>query len=257
MVAPEQFEPVAYEEQVIGEADPRARYLGLGIVFLIVCILCVVIYALLTGVFGTSAPRTLLEASGERAETAVLESPGSGLAWSALAASRYAAGDTEGAWDAIAQGAAKVKDHSILNVHTRELEFLIYEGRDQEALAKALEYVKAEEEYRLREAQENAAKGITVPAGSGDYGETGRLYVLQASAQGNLEMWADAIASLSIALELDDKAADVHTLRGWAKFRSGDTAGAKADFEAALRYIPDYESARQGLEAVGSGGADE
>lgn len=257
MATSEQLEPVVYEEQIIRETDPAARYFGFGIVFLIICILCVVIYALVTGVFGAPAPRTLAEAAGAQAEVAVAESPGSGKAWSALAATRYAAGDEEGAWAALEQGATLVKDHSILFVHTRELEFLVAEDRNEEALKKAVDYAKVEGEYRAKEAAENVAKGITVPEGVGDYDETVRLYVLKAAAEGNLEKWDDAIATLTFALRLDYKAADVMTLRGWAKLRSGDAAGAKTDFEAALRYIPDYGSAKEGLDAVTSAGSGE
>jgi len=254
MTASKRVTSAVYEDEVIGESDPTTRYLGFGIAFLVISILCVVLYALVTGVFGTRAPQTFLEASGGRAEVAVMESPGSGSAWAALAGTRWAAGDIAGAWDAVEQGKQKVSDHSILFVQTRELEFLIYEGRDDEALQAAAEYVKAEEEYRRKEAADYSARGISVPFGMADYGETGRLYVLKAAAEGNLEKWEDAVASLSDALVLDDKAADVLTLRGWAKLRSGDAVGAKADFEQALRFMPEYESAREGLAASESGG---
>jgi len=244
-----------HEGEVIRESDASTRYLGFGIVFLIISILCVVLYALVTGVFGTRPPQTFLEASGGRAELAVMESPGSGSAWAALAGTRWAAGDIAGAWDAIEQGKLKVSDHSLLFVQTRELEFLIYEGKDDEALKAAVEYVESEEEYRRKEAADYSARGIAVPFGMADYGETGRLYVLKAAAEGNLEKWEDAVASLSDALVLDDKAADVLTLRGWAKLRSGDVAGARADFEQALRFMPEYGSAKDGLAASESSGA--
>lgn len=231
-----------------------SRVLGLGVGFVVLCIVCVLLYAVLTGVFAARAPRTLLEAATSRAETAVVDSPGSGLAWSALAASRWAAGDTNGAWDAIEQAKRGVNDHSILYVHTRELDFLLAEGRNEEALTTAIEYVAQEEEYRSAEATANAARQLQAPLGMTNYGETVRLYVLKAAAEGNLEKWEDAIATLTIAVDLQDTASDVLTLRGWAKFRSGDSEGAKADFTEALKYQPDYQSALDGMAAVEAGG---
>lgn len=244
-------EQVVYEERVVGGRDAVTRYLGYGIVFLVLCILCLVIYALVTGVFAPPAPRTAAEASKVIAETAVKENPGNGRAWAALAQTRFAEGDEAGAWDAIEQGTALVKDHSIIYLRTTELELLIAAGRDDEAYEKAVKYADEEAQYRAKEAADLAARGITIPEGVGDYGETERLYVLKATAEGNVGKFEDAIKTLDFVLTLNDRAADVLALRGWAKLKTGDEAGAKEDFEAALRYIPDYQSAKDGLAALG------
>ena len=56
-----------------------------------------------------------------------------------------------------------------------------------------------------------------------------------------------AFARRGIALQLDDKAADLVTLRGWAKLRAGDKKGAAKDFQNALKFLPGDASATNGL----------
>jgi tetratricopeptide (TPR) repeat protein len=246
-----------YEETIVTPKTGSTRLLGFAIVFLVISILSVVLYGLLAGVLNAPAPRTLVEASAAQAEAQLAKTPGSGRAWAALAASRWASGDRAGAYRALEEAASVVTDHSILFVHTAELDFLLAEGRNEEAHEKAVEYVKAEEEYRVKEAAELLSRGIKQTEGYFDYGETVRLYVLKAAIEGNLEKWEDAVKTLDFALKLDDKAADVITLRGWAKLQSGDAEGAAADFRQALKYIPDYASAKEGLDAaIAAGAAD-
>ncbi len=73
------------------------------------------------------------------------------------------------------------------------------------------------------------------------------MLVLQGGGAGNMGKWKDAVKTLDYAIELDPLGADLHTLRGWAKLRAGDKAGAKKDFQKALAYMPDNTSAAQGL----------
>ena len=59
------------------------------------------------------------------------------------------------------------------------------------------------------------------------------------------------IEMLDIAIEGMPTSADLFVFRGRAKFEQGDDEGATADFNEALRFIPDDEDALKGLELVG------
>ena len=247
MAARDNVEPPDYKEYTLEEPDRVARYMRYGIVFLIISILCILLYALLTGVFAPSAPRTLVENALAQAQGAVDSSPGSGKAWAALAGAYYASGDEAAAWDALDQARKSVKDRTILHVNNRELEFLLLEGREEELLKRVDKYIEVEAKYQMEDKAENLAKGITVPDVLLDNADAVKLFVFKGTAQGNLGQWDEAIKTFDTVLELDDRAADIITLRGWAKLRSGDRVGAKQDFERALQFLPDNASAQEGL----------
>jgi tetratricopeptide (TPR) repeat protein len=239
----------SYEEYVLAPPDRIAQGMRWAIVVLVGLIICVLLYALLAGVFSPPAPRTLLESTLATSRAAVKENSASGTAWAALAGAQYTNGDTAAAWDTLTQARQKVKDHSILYVNNRELDFLLIEGQNAQVVKRADEFIKVEADYQVKAKVANAQKGIIVPDQVSDNTDAVRLFVLKGTAQGNLGQWKEAVKTFDTALQLDDKAADIITLRGWARLRSGDAAGAKKDFARALRYMPGDPSATSGLKA--------
>jgi tetratricopeptide (TPR) repeat protein len=235
-------------EYAVEEPDRLVTAMKLGIAFTVICILCVVLYAVLVGAVAPSAPRTLAENSLLQAKAAVKKWPGSGKAWGALAGARYASGDTKGAWQAIKEGQARVKDQTILWVNSRELDMLILENKNSLAASRAAEAIKVEAKFRVQELAENAKKGISEPQQNNpDQTESIRLFVLKATAEGNLGQWKEATKTLTQALEFDSMAADIIRMRGWAELRAGDKAAAKKDFQRTLVFLRDDPSAKQGL----------
>jgi len=252
MSATEQPASVPVDELIEQEPDRVNRVLLLGIAFLVVSLLCVVIYALLVGVLMPPAPRTLVESSLLEAQAAVKKNPTSGLAWSALAGAQWATGDKNEARESLERARKTVKDHSILLVNVKDLQFLMAEGKDVEAIKQADEYLKIEAKFRTEEMDAARAKGIQVPQVMQNNADSIQLFVIKATAEGNLGKWDEAVKTLDDALLLDDRAADLITMRGWAKLRSGDSEGAQTDFETALKFLPGDESATQGLEEAKS-----
>jgi len=252
MTAAQQSKSASAEELAAQEPNRINRLLIFGIAFLIVSLLCVVIYALLVGVLMPPAPRTLVESSLLEAQAAVRKNPASGLAWSALAGAQWAAGEKGDARDTLQRARKSVKDHSILLVNVKDLQFLMVEGKDEEALKRADGYLKVEAAYRTEEMDASRAKGIEVPQVMQNNAESIQLFVIKATAEGNLGRWEDAVKTLDDALLLDDRAADLLRMRGWAKLRGEDSKGAATDFEAALRFLPGDESAAQGLKEAQS-----
>ncbi len=250
MAATQSAESTTYEEYVVQQPDTASKVMRYLILFLVVSILCLLVYALVVGLFAPPAPRTLLESSLARAQAAVKKSPGNGKAWAALARALYAGGEESEAWDAIAQARKRVKDRSILYVNNSELDFLLTEGKDKQVLKRADEFLKVEARYQLEEKATNLQKNIRVPDQVSDNTDAARLFVLKAAAQGNLGQWKEAAKTLDQVLQLNDTAADVITLRGWARLRSGNKAGAAVDFKRALLFLPSDPSATNGLKAA-------
>ncbi|HEY5507004.1 MAG TPA: hypothetical protein VIK83_05860 [Coriobacteriia bacterium] len=65
--------------------------------------------------------------------------------------------------------------------------------------------------------------------------------------------YSEAIGALDAYLTQQPIDADVLVMRAQAKIKVGDTTGAEADFRAALKYIPDYQPAVDGLKQIGAG----
>jgi len=237
-----------YEEYETTGPDKVSRVLTYGIVLLVISLLCVIIYALLVGIFVPPAPRTLVESSLLEAEAAVKKDPGNGKAWAALAGAQWAGGDRGGAWETLERARKAVKDRTILLVNVKHLQFLLAEGKDAQALKKADEYIELEAKTKVEELNAQAAKGITVPSMIQNNSDAIQLFLVKATAQGNLGKWKEAVTTLDSALLLDDRAADLLRMRGWAKLKAGDAKGARGDFEQALQFLPGDESATQGLE---------
>jgi len=107
-----QEQPAVYEEYAVDGSDRLSTVLKYGIAFVVVTILCVLVYALIVGVFSPPAPRTVVESSLLQAEAAVKKNAGNGQAWAALAGAQWASGNESEAWATLEQGRKKVKDGS-------------------------------------------------------------------------------------------------------------------------------------------------
>jgi tetratricopeptide (TPR) repeat protein len=229
------------------------RLLTLAVFFTIVCILSLLVYALLAGVFMPPAPRTRAEAVLAEAKAAVGANPGNGKAWANYAEAMYATGDKSGAFAAITQANKQVKDTTILLVNNAELHLLLLDGQNAEVVKRSTKYVQKDIDLRAAVADKNITKGIAVPLDMQDNASTVDLFTLRGTAEGNLKKWKDAATDYGNALKIDPQAADVQILRGWASLYAGDMVAAKADFENALRFLPGDRSATDGLAAIKSG----
>lgn len=242
-----QEQSAVYEEYAVDEPDRIGTILKYTIAFVAVSIICVLLYALIVGVFAPPAPRTLVESSLQEAQAAVKANPGNGQAWAALAGAQWASGDRTEARATLEQGRKRVKDGSVVVINVMALRFLSAEGKDAEVVTKANEYIKAAALYRTKELEKAAAKGIKTPAEMNNNTNEIEMLTLKAAALGNQGKWKDAVKTLDYAIELDPLGADLLSVRGWAKLRLGDKQGAAKDFKKSLAYIPDNTSAAQGL----------
>ena len=64
--------------------------------------------------------------------------------------------------------------------------------------------------------------------------------------------YAGGIKAFDAYLEQEPTGSDVLVMRAQAKVKAGDTTGAEADYRAALRFVPDYKPALDGLKQIGA-----
>ncbi len=244
----------------VSERDRVVVSLRWAIIFVVVCIVSLALYALMAGVLTPPAPRTQAELILARSKEAVQANSQDGQAWAQLARAQYLTGKMEEAYATIslARGTIEATESPILWVNNQELDMTIRDGENERAVEMAEGFIKADADIRVRERAEQLAQGIDLPLEAQDLrNQTSiELFLLKATAESNLEKYADAVKSYDNALLMAPRASDLLTLRGWAKLQAGDVPGAKEDFETALKYIPDLESAKAGLATIDSPPSD-
>ena len=74
----------------------------------------------------------------------------------------------------------------------------------------------------------------------------------KATALSQTNDFAGAVAAYGLYLKAHPTDSDILVMRAGAKIRLGDKTGAAADYRAALKYIPDYQPALDGLKQIGA-----
>jgi Flp pilus assembly protein TadD len=75
--------------------------------------------------------------------------------------------------------------------------------------------------------------------------------LLKANAQSRIGDYKGAVKTYDAYLVLAPTDSDVMVLRAAAKVKIGDRTGAEKDYRQALKYIPDYQPALDGLKKIG------
>jgi tetratricopeptide (TPR) repeat protein len=237
--------------RVIRPPDPVSRFLGVAIGFVIVTALTGVLYFLITGVLNPPAPRTALETQQLLLSGVVAKNPKSGAAWSDYIKTVTQTGDYRMADQLVKRGRASVEGDQRIMVDLAALELLTVQG-DYKAADKLADKILEEDKVNRAKAIETLiAKGVRMkPTDIGvDVAVQARLGKAKVAA--NLKHWDVAIKQLTEALDFSPRSADLLALRGQAKLELGKKAEAKKDFEAALRFDPEYRLALDGLKKVG------
>lgn len=228
--------------------DPVVRTLSWVAGVLIVGYLVFVVSALVLGVLGQSAPRTIVERNQQVYEAAVLEDPSNILAWSRYIAALIDTGQYTAAQAAIERAQEAVNEAGTEDISTAQARLYFATGRYQEGIDLANEIRGRLEAYY----EEAAAQDDSPESRGAEIGENyWTLLIMKAEAFVQLGDTTAAIEQFDTFLEERPQAADILVRRGDLKAQSGDTAGAEADFRAALRYLPDDPAALDGLRQIG------
>lgn len=171
--------------------------------------------------------------------------------WAEYAAALIASGQYSKAERIITQGleVASTKDRSLIAV---EGAFLALK---RERFAEAIEL--ADQTIALAKAEVKAVKEERDASGKPPIEpdpppSLGRAILIKAKAYREMGDLPAAMAQYDEYLSRWPTAANVYVERAQLKVEAGDLAGAEADYRSALRYIPDYPDALEGLDAIGA-----
>ena len=233
------------------ESTIARRIVVAAILVLSVFLLGGVGYILISGVLVPSAPRTATERQLRSFEAAVEEAPTNEQAHADYARALIGSEQYATAARVIEYGIDAVGVTPALLVEQARL---AYATDDDSALGILDQAYAALEQEREAVAAERAERGITgsfADASSATYIEAALLEAAIHVKAGNRQLAIDAYTK---ALDENDTMADVLVLRGESFVAIGVTENARADFERALEFAPDYEPAIEAFEALGASG---
>lgn len=218
----------------------RLVYATLLTAVAVFALLAYVLYSLLVA---PRAPRTAVERDVMVMATIVEQAPQSPHAWGDYVRALINAEDYGRAGRVLQDARSAVGTASPVLIE--EARLLDARGRTDEAIeAVDIAVAQAEAEVAERTAA-LAAKGVVQQPDTSDVVDA---YLLKARILVSMDRREEATDAFGEALALKPSMADVLVERGELYLEIGDATSAAADFESALEYIPDMESALQGLE---------
>lgn len=237
----------------VHRADPVARWLALAIagvvIFWLVAALSAVMFGLLTP---AKAPRTLAERDLAVLGVQVQGGQADSKTYAQYIETLIQAGQLSKAQEAIDQGLKTAKnDRSWIYAEQAQLQ---YAAKDYPGTVAAADKAIAEAKKELAKyvaanvaANRRSLAGATLP----DSYLTAALAKAEALAAS--KDYAGAVKAFDVYLKEQPIDADILVQRGDVKILIGDKMGAAADFRAALKYIPDFQPALDGLKQIGAG----
>ena len=232
--------------------DPVVQWLTLGIFFVIIFWLVAVLSAMMFGLLSPAqAPRT----SAERDLLALTGTVQSGKADSKIYAQYIAvlinSGQLSKAQQALEQALKTAKaDKSYL--YGQQAALLLGQ-KDYPGAVAAADKTMAEAKAELKAFQdENVKKNRKPNAGAVMPTSYADAALIKAQALLATKDFAGAVKAFDVSLAEQPTDSDVLVQRGLAKLQVGDKKGAEADFRTALKFIPDYQPALDGLKQIGA-----
>jgi len=231
-------------------ADPVVRGMVWAAFAVVVLFLASVVGALFFGVLNSPAPRTAAERAVDFAGGAV-----NGGDHSAKALADYVNALIDVGQFGKAQGIIDNAPATARNTRTGDLEVaqarLLYARKDYAgaiaAADKAAKGIKVIYDIDVKKKGDtNYAKAYGLDANYYD------AFLIKGLAQQDSGDHKGAIASFTTYLEKNSMESNVIVDRAESKLALGDTAGAKADFKDALKYVPDMQRALDGLKKIGA-----
>lgn len=234
-------------------ADPVVRRLSWLGALMLVAFLLTVVSALVMGVINPPAPRTAVERDLSVARVQIDAGSTDPEVWHSYILALITTEQYSKAERTIAQAEeAKIENPAKqymllsrvrLDVARKEFDQAI---KDSDAAIAAL---NARLKYEKEQYEATKKPTTMIAEGLGPNYET--LQLLRAEAYEGLGKKADAIASLDIYINLNERAADILVWRGDLKSASGDTTGAIEDYKSASLYMPGDKALRDKLAKLG------
>lgn len=232
--------------------DPITRWLIFAIVSVVVLVLTLGLWIVATGIFNPPAPRTYHERQLDLLEQVVKKKPKVAKAWADWVRALTAAKQYSSAERVLARGEKAVgKDTPELNLERGRL--LMARGKMKDAETQLAKALKITSDVRKKELDRMQALGI-LPNPRLIKGDVMReITSLQGDLYASEKKWPEAVKAYGLALFEDPQAADLLVKRGAVYIEMDEPKKAKADFDAALKFVPDFAPALTGLERLEKG----
>jgi len=233
-------------------SDPIVRWLTLAIAGVILLWLVGILSAMM---FGLLTPASLPRTAAERDLMALNATVQSGKAttqtYAQYVSTLIGAGQLSKAQQALNEALNTAKtDRSYLYAQQADL---LLAQKDYRGTVTAADKAMAEANKELKAFMDNnlknnraAAAGAVIPTSYTD-AALAKAQALLASKD-----YAGAIKAFDLYLKQSPTDSDILVQRAQTKIQVGDKKGAAADFRAALKYIPDYQPALNGLKQIGA-----
>jgi tetratricopeptide (TPR) repeat protein len=232
--------------------DPVTRWLIVAIISVVVLVLTLGLWIVATGIFNPPAPRTYHERQIDLLEQVVRQKPKVARAWADWARALIAAKQYSAAERVISQGEKAVgKDTPDLNLERGRL--LMARGKITEAETQLAKALKITQTLRAKELKRMEAMGIVPDPQTVASDVMEAITTLQGDLYASQKKWPEAVKAYTLALVEDPQAADTLVKRGAVYIELDEPKKAKADFQTALTYIPDFAPALTGLERLEKG----
>jgi tetratricopeptide (TPR) repeat protein len=233
-------------------ADPVIRWLTIGIFAVIILWLAGMASALVFGLITPpKAPRTETERDLITLSAQVDSGKATTQVYAAYINVLINAGQLGKAQDALNEALATAKnDRSYLYAQQAQLALANKDYQGTEAAAdKAM--TQAQAELKAFE-DNNVANNRRRDAGAVMPDSYTQAALAKAQALMAMKDYPNAIKALDAYVKEAPGDSDILVQRGLLKAQTGDNAGAAADFRAALKFIPDYQPALDGLKQIGA-----
>lgn len=229
-------------------ADPVVRAMAFFAFGLVVLYLVTVISALLTGIIGSSEPRTQLERDVQLYERLTRQNPKDVSAWQQYAFTLIEGERYSTAEEVLGRAQQSVSESSTMGFTTARAQ-LEFKRQSYDAAIKQCDVVQAKltAYYQAQRTKPGTPEYLGAPVNENYY----TSLVIEAEARAAKKDIDGAIKTLDIILKDQPRAADVLSRRGDLKATAGDKKGAEADFREALKYLPDDPAALAGLKKIG------
>jgi tetratricopeptide (TPR) repeat protein len=233
----------------MSQHDPVARRIISIALGLIILWLAGVVSALLFGMMDPTAPRTSTERALKVYESVVESGEANPTVYAAYIRALTEAGQYTRAQQLI-NASVDADESTRAQILVEQARLHNARNRHESAIETVDEALAQFEADWAR--IEAAAKERNVPVTEQRPIEHRQALILKAAAFDGLKQPDKALEIYSDYLEIWPADADVRTLRGDIYAEQGDNDQAEADYREALRYIPDYEAALEGLDTIGA-----
>lgn len=242
--------PLAYPG-VRGQ-DPVIQWLMMAILAVIILCLAAVLSAIVFGLFNQNgAPRTEVEHELAFYSSKVQGGKADNETFALYVDALATAGQLSKANEALSQALRTAKDDKSY-LYAEQARLLLDQKAYQQAVT-AADKAMAEAQRELAAFKAaNVAANRKANAGAVLADSYSTAALAKANALISVNDHAGAIKAFDSYLVVHADASDVLVARGQEKVRAGDKTGAAADFREALKYIPDFQPALDGLKQIGA-----